>query len=165
MTKQRPCKKIPLLNLELWNEFFAKNIPETPKIKLRQAPTAIFAAAILVNIYPDVATVTTPPLPLPLLTQFLLPSQLSPLRCFCSATGYMLIVVCCLPLLLLPPTLPLHTPLLPLFPPVLLPPFLLLLLPVLPLPIATSTSPLQRLFPGGSNCCCYRWCHTWQKRR
>jgi hypothetical protein len=50
MTKQRPCKKIPSLNLELWNEFFAKNIPKTPKIELRQAPTAIFAAAILVNI-------------------------------------------------------------------------------------------------------------------
>jgi hypothetical protein len=38
MTKKRPCKKIPSLNLELWKDFFAKYIPKTPKIELRQAP-------------------------------------------------------------------------------------------------------------------------------
>jgi hypothetical protein len=42
MTKKRPCKNIPLLNLELLNNFFAKNIPKTPKIELWQAPNNIY---------------------------------------------------------------------------------------------------------------------------
>jgi len=37
--KRGHVKNIPSLNLELWNNFFAKNIPKTPKNELRQAPT------------------------------------------------------------------------------------------------------------------------------
>jgi hypothetical protein len=36
MTKK--IKNIASLNLELWNDFFAKNIPKTPKNELWQAP-------------------------------------------------------------------------------------------------------------------------------
>ncbi len=46
MTKKRPCKKNPSLNLELSNNFFAKNIPRTLKIELRQAPTWVPAVIL-----------------------------------------------------------------------------------------------------------------------
>ena len=41
MTKKRPCKKysIAIVNLELSNDFFAKNIPKNPKIELRETPS------------------------------------------------------------------------------------------------------------------------------
>ena len=40
--KRGHVKNIPLLNLELWKDFFAKNIPKTPKIELRQAPNMLW---------------------------------------------------------------------------------------------------------------------------
>jgi hypothetical protein len=38
MTKKRPCKKHSLAKFRTLDDFFAKNIPQTPKIELRQAP-------------------------------------------------------------------------------------------------------------------------------
>jgi len=38
MTKSQPWKNLDSLNLELWNDFFAKKGKKHEKIELRQAP-------------------------------------------------------------------------------------------------------------------------------
>jgi hypothetical protein len=51
MTKKRPCKNISSLNLELWNIFFIKNIPKTPKIELWQSPSTKVTKCLSYTLY------------------------------------------------------------------------------------------------------------------
>ncbi len=51
MTKSWPWKNLASLNLELWNDFFAKKGKKHEKIELRQAPIMWYSNFVLRHIY------------------------------------------------------------------------------------------------------------------